>query len=420
MRKRMWAVYVLAIAGILSANILPAQTAGSNAVAEAATVSDAGEAFAEESSQADSVEYAPMIDSVALGAVVAAALAYLIAVLMCDKLREAVFTSVVLLAVGTRLSVSMFLPQLAGKGVLIIVLLALFGISVISLWVSLQDRKEKLPDAPFKTAASLFLVAGVLLDLIPAIFPVNLSNTLAGVGYLGFAILEPFALVRNLAARLEILTDDHEKLYVKLAEADKKIAAAKKEINQIDYYDRLTGLFNRNEIYRKMKFEKERLKRYHRTEEVSFSVVFIELESVEYYVKQFGQAAKDLLLMGFADSIRKISRASDVPCRFEGGEFVVMLIETDTGGAKIFAERLMEEVESREWFAGDIANHLGKRVEVPLQNRIACAAGISNYVIDSTSGTSDLDIDAAIEKAERAMRSAKSEGKNAIEIWEGI
>jgi GGDEF domain-containing protein len=96
-----------------------------------------------------------------------------------------------------------------------------------------------------------------------------------------------------------------------------------------------------------------------------------------------------------------------------------MLVETDAT-REDFRERILKEIENRKWFEDDISEHIGAKVVIPTQSRIGCSAGIANYYFDLTSNASDLDIDAAIEKSERAMRSAKAEGKNRVAVWEGF
>lgn len=297
---------------------------------------------------------------------------------------------------------------------------AILASAALLLYTGLAPKDGGRKTGALNLAASAILVLTALLDLILTLLKVRTTGIAVVPGYALWAVLEIVSAVRKPGREIFKLAGDNAGLDEKLDGAENELASLRKELEETVYFDPVTGLFNRRELYRKMKFEKERLKRYHRTSEVLFSVVYIELENLDYYRTAYGETAVPLILSGFADIVRHFSRASDVPCCLENGQFVTMLIETDEKGAGIFAERLIKEIAERDWFGGELCRLTGVPVRVPAQQRIGCSAGIANYVIDTTSEVSDLDLDAAIEKAERAMQSAKAEGKNRTAVWESI
>ena len=55
------------------------------------------------------------------------------------------------------------------------------------------------------------------------------------------------------------------------------------------------------------------------------------------------------MLRDLADILRDICRPRDLPCRWDGEEFVWLTPETDLGGAAQAAERLRIDIEAHEF-----------------------------------------------------------------------
>lgn len=85
------------------------------------------------------------------------------------------------------------------------------------------------------------------------------------------------------------------------------------------------------------------------------------------------------------------SREEDIPCRYGGEEFVVILPETNIDGALKFATRLRSEMRADTFFQ---------------ENRITFSGGISSYPESGESATKLL------ESADRALYQAKYSGKD--------
>ena len=91
-------------------------------------------------------------------------------------------------------------------------------------------------------------------------------------------------------------------------------------------------------------------------------------------------------------------RDSDIVARIGGEEFAVILPETDTKGAKIFAERLRDGVSRIRVPSG--AGDFGFTVSI----------GVADRVSD------DDDIEQILARADRAMYRAKEAGRDQVAV----
>ena len=96
-----------------------------------------------------------------------------------------------------------------------------------------------------------------------------------------------------------------------------------------------------------------------------------------------------LVLVG--DVLAEYSRTIDLPARFGGEEFAVMLPETDVQAGAVVAERLRLEIERRSAASGP---------PITLSLGVACTAQAGR------------DSDALYRAADRALYSAKDDGRN--------
>lgn len=170
----------------------------------------------------------------------------------------------------------------------------------------------------------------------------------------------------------------------------RQLQAANKELQRLSSTDRLTGLFNRGHWEEMLRQEYARHRRYER----NAALVMFDIDHFKGINDTFGHQAGDAVIQQTADLIQQSARDADIAGRYGGEEFVVLLPDTDSEGALIFAERLRQSIE-----AHDVV-HEGEHI------RFTISLGIAD-LSQPTSGYAQL-----IERADQALYASKSAGRN--------
>ena len=110
-----------------------------------------------------------------------------------------------------------------------------------------------------------------------------------------------------------------------------------------------------------------------------------------------GHLAGDRVLVAIALQLSKNARASDVPCRYGGDEFLMLLVGMDASRGAEAAERLRTAV------AGTVVESGAARMKVTISAGVTC--------VDPGDAA---DLPAIIERADRALYAAKQAGRNRV------
>lgn len=111
-------------------------------------------------------------------------------------------------------------------------------------------------------------------------------------------------------------------------------------VRQLVETDPLTGLLNRRALGEKLQREIERAGRFGTV----LTCVMIEIGEGDTSGAQRDQSADDRILVQFAELLRREQRTVDVLARYDGEQFVVLLPETGSSGARLFADRILRRV----------------------------------------------------------------------------
>lgn len=132
-------------------------------------------------------------------------------------------------------------------------------------------------------------------------------------------------------------------------DAKEALVAANQQLQELVEIDDLTGLFNMRSIYSKLEFEMERGKRFSRP----VTVVMIDMD----YFKSVNDGHDHLFGSYVLAEVGKIIKAStrtvDIPARYGGDEFLIVLSETPLQGVELFCERLRKRVEQTQFVQGE-------------------------------------------------------------------
>lgn len=144
--------------------------------------------------------------------------------------------------------------------------------------------------------------------------------------------------------------------YASYTQRTRKLEATLKELETVNRFledvsnsDQLTRLYNRH--YFVNRFHEE-YRRAHR-QQTPLSVIMRVIDHFEHFNDTYGHVAGDECLKLVADALNScISRAGDTLARYGDEEFIVLLRNTDTEGARVVGERLREAVENLRFRVG--------------------------------------------------------------------
>ena len=161
--------------------------------------------------------------------------------------------------------------------------------------------------------------------------------------------------------------------------------------------DPLTWLFNRRHFDKRLEGETNRALRA----EHLLAVLMIDVDKFKTINDRFGHRVGDQVLKGVASAIKQAVRLYDVPTRYGGDEFAIILPEADTEVASRVARRIFEKLEL---------------VALPGEMRdAAMTIGLSIGVATFPRPLGDAG--ALVEAADAAMYRAKTAG-GGIRVWE--
>ena len=161
--------------------------------------------------------------------------------------------------------------------------------------------------------------------------------------------------------------------------------------------DPLTGLLNRRYLEERLTEELNRSQRYN----YAMSCLMIDIDDFKNYNDQNGHQAGDVALKITAHAVKATLRSADVACRYGGEEFCVLLPQTTLSEAGVIAERMRQRVTETDYPYGN-SQPLGT---------VSVSIGVSTFAkhIDTA--------ESVIAAADRALYSAKRQGKNRIEFY---
>ncbi|MEM1331247.1 MAG: diguanylate cyclase [Planctomycetota bacterium] len=171
-----------------------------------------------------------------------------------------------------------------------------------------------------------------------------------------------------------------------------RISSLLKMLAQRAHIDGLTGCWNRahfDSIWPTAIAEAARHER-------PLSVLILDADHFKSVNDMYGHPAGDAVLEKLAELLRAECRSEDVPCRYGGEEFVVVLPETDPEAAGQFAERVRARIADVVW-----PKHPERSVTVSI--------GVAG-----TDGAATLAPEQWLEVADKQLYAAKQGGRNRV------
>jgi diguanylate cyclase (GGDEF)-like protein/putative nucleotidyltransferase with HDIG domain len=216
--------------------------------------------------------------------------------------------------------------------------------------------------------SGLFSVEGISVDLVLAVLGVSLAAFWNWNPWLIFAALAPLVVV-------------HRSLSVSQLQAEARV-------------DPKTGLYNARYFATTLAAEIARAARFERP----MSLIMADLDLLRDINNSYGHLAGDAVLKGIAEIFRAQLRHYDVPARFGGEEFSILLPETPPDQAFEIAERIRRAVAEREFEVETAAEPIRATVSI----------GVAGFPKDG------VDANELIHQADLAVYRAKLQGRNRV------
>ncbi len=154
---------------------------------------------------------------------------------------------------------------------------------------------------------------------------------------------EPQVLLRLFRTTTESLLQSERSLIESLKERNLELERTldflRRTREELDYQellvqtDQLTGLYNRRCFDSQLEKAVERARRVQQP----LTLLLFDLDGFKPVNDTFGHPAGDRVLKMVADALREIGRKSDLPCRFGGDEFAMVLPDCPFGVARTIA-----------------------------------------------------------------------------------
>ncbi|MGR3219870.1 MAG: GGDEF domain-containing response regulator [Candidatus Anammoxibacter sp.] len=189
--------------------------------------------------------------------------------------------------------------------------------------------------------------------------------------------------------RLKQETDQRIKLMTELKEANKKL-------ERLSFLDGLTGIANRRHFDMFLDEEWKRCKR----DKKCLSLIMTDIDFFKLYNDTHGHLQGDDCLKQVAKALDAVAkRPGDLAARYGGEEFVLVLSNTDSINALIFAEKYRDAVAS---------------LKIPHGKSEASDYVTLSLGVATMTSACDFSPEALIETADKALYKSKCTGRNRV------
>jgi diguanylate cyclase (GGDEF)-like protein len=155
--------------------------------------------------------------------------------------------------------------------------------------------------------------------------------------------------------------------------------------------DELTGIGNRRVFIRAMSKELKRARRY----KYELSMLMVDVDNLKTINDSFGHGSGDGALQTVARVCAEVCRDADEACRIGGDEFAILLPHSTEAAAFDIGERIRAALARQPVVPG-----------MPDGSAVSVSVGVGTVIPE------DTDYSELVERADRALHSAKERGRN--------
>lgn len=170
------------------------------------------------------------------------------------------------------------------------------------------------------------------------------------------------------------------------------------KVKELAIRDGLTGLYNHRHFQEMLTYTLVHSERF----STEASLLLVDVDNLKVINDIYGHQAGDTVLSSLGKLLRESLRKVDIPARYGGDEFAVILPNTKKIGSIAVAEKIKSNLKkmSLKSDTGDIA--------------VSLSIGIATY--PQSAG----DKESLVERADRALYESKNQGKNKITHYEDM
>lgn len=187
-------------------------------------------------------------------------------------------------------------------------------------------------------------------------------------------------------------------LAVENIEMFERSEAAQQELKQLAITDDLTGLYNRRFLEEYCRIQLAIARR----QGSSVGFIMIDIDYFKHVNDTYGHDVGDRTLVRVGERIRRVARAGDLPVRYGGEEFIVVMPNTDEAGAMSFAERLRADIEAFDF----------PELEQAPGIRLTISVGIALFPAHGTQ------VATVLKACDESLYQAKNLGRNRVVVAE--
>jgi diguanylate cyclase (GGDEF)-like protein len=171
----------------------------------------------------------------------------------------------------------------------------------------------------------------------------------------------------------------------------------REELRQQAIHDPLTDLFNRRYLEEALLHDLHQAQRRNSP----LSVVMLDLDGFKQFNDSFGHGAGDALLREFGRVLRETLRKSDIPCRYGGDEFLLVMPDSSIADTQ-------ERLDQIRIFLKGLQINYGEQT----LGMVTLSAGIAQTPEHGTTPA------ALLQAADKALYAAKQAGGDRIVIYQ--
>lgn len=166
-----------------------------------------------------------------------------------------------------------------------------------------------------------------------------------------------------------------------------------RRLEELSFVDALTGLYNFRYLQKALEMEMERTRRT----KLPTGLIMIDLDHFKNVNTLYGHECGNMVLARFGKILKDSVRIIDIPCRYGGEEFALILPGASLRQSSMIAERLQEAIRSSPITFG--AHTL----------RITASFGVAVFRF-----TDESTVGAFLNRADRLLYKAKDLGRDLI------